>query len=383
LHIHTLPVISGSGINTLLTMTGLDKGRFEVELACAPGGALVDESVKRGIKFRPVRHFVQRVSPFNDLFALAELILLMRGEKYDIVHSHNSKAGFIGRLAARITRVPAIVHTIHGFAFHDIERPPRRALFRSLERFAAPMADKLIVISNPLREWGLGSGIGKPEQYVTIYSGIELGRFQADLDVEKIKRELGISPDDLVVGAVSKLWEGKGHRCLLRAARDVVDKIPGVKFLFVGEGYLRGELESLRDSLGLQDKVIFTGFRSDIPEITACFDIAVLASLFEGLGRVLLEAMAVGKPVIASRVGGIVDVVDDGLTGILVPPGDEKALVSALIRLLSDGDPRKRMGEAGKRKIDSRFSAKTMVNEIEKVYNELISGNRENAGDHD
>lgn len=373
LHIHTLPVITGSGINTLLTMTGLDKDRFDVEFACAPGGPLADEAVMQGIKFHPIRHFVQRVSPYNDIAALGELVSLMRKNKYDIVHSHNSKAGFIGRLAAKITRVPVIVHTIHGFAFHDQEKPPRRALFILLEKFAAPMADKLIVISNPLREWGLSLGIGKPEQYITIYSGIELDKFRTNIDVIKKKAEFGIGPGDKVVGVVSKLWEGKGHKCILQAAGEVVKKVHNVKFLFVGEGYLKDELENLADELGLKDKVIFTGFRTDIPEITACFDIALLVSLFEGLGRVLLEAMAMGKAVIASRVGGIIDVVDDGKTGILIPPGDKEALAQAMVRLLSDSDLAARMGKAGKEKIDARFSAKTMVKEIEKVYNELIS----------
>jgi len=148
--------------------------------------------------------------------------------------------------------------------------------------------------------------------------------------------------------------------------------VPNVKFMFVGEGYLRTELEALTQEMGLSDYVIFTGFRSDIPEITSIFDIALLASFFEGLGRVLLEAMVLSKPVIASRAGGIVDVVTDSETGILVPPNDSAALAQAMIKLLLDGDLRKRMGEAGRAKIDAKFSARTMVNQIQAVYEELI-----------
>lgn len=372
LHIHTLPVISGSGINTLLTMIGLSKNRYDVEFACAPGGPLADEVIEKGIKFHPIRNFVQRISIYDDLMALWELVWLIRQQRYDIIHTHNSKAGFIGRLAAGIAGVPIIVHTIHGFAFHEFEKVPRRRLFVWLERFAAKLADKLIVISEPLREWGLSLKIGKPEQYVTIYSGIEIDKFKVEVNVVEKKRQLGISPENKVIGVISKLWEGKGHRCILQAARNVIAKVPNVKFMFVGEGYLRKELEALTQQLGLGDYIIFTGFRTDIPQLTSIFDIAILASLFEGLGRVLLEAMALGKPVIATKVGGIVDVVDDGNTGILVPPNDPTALGEAIIRLLLDDDLRHKMGKAGEETIDAKFSAKTMVAQIQKIYEELL-----------
>lgn len=372
LHIHTLPVISGSGIHTLITMKGLDKSRYEVEFACAPGGPLIDAVVNQGIKFHPVKNFVQRVSICNDLMGLWQMVCLMRRRRYDIVHTHNSKAGFIGRLAAKIAGVPVIVHTVHGFAFHEFEKPPRQRLFIWLERLAARFADKLITVSEPLKQWGLRARIGRADKYITIYDGIEIDRFKLNFDIEKKRQEFGIKPEELVIGAVSKLWEGKGHRCILRAARDVVAKVPDVKFMFVGEGYLRKELESMTHQLGLNEYVTFAGFRRDVPEITAIFDVAVLASFFEGLGRVLLEAMALGKPVIASRVGGIVDVVDEGKTGIFVSPNDSAALAEAMIRLLSDGKLREKMGEAGKEKIGVKFSAGTMVAQIEKVYEELI-----------
>ncbi|RKY39317.1 MAG: hypothetical protein DRP72_00115, partial [Candidatus Omnitrophota bacterium] len=295
LHLHTLPVISGSGINVFLTMVGLDKEKYEVAFGCAPGGDLVNQVVKYGIRFRPIKHFVQEINLYHDLMALGELMLLMKSERYDIVHTHNSKAGFLGRLAARLVGVPIVVHTIHGFAFHEFEKPPRRILFILLEKFAANLADKLITISEPLKEWGLRLKIGKKEQYTTIYSGIEIEKFKIEIDVEKKKREFGINFDDLVVGVVAKLWEGKGHRDILIAAKEVVKEIPNVKFMFVGEGYLRRELEKLTQELELDNHVIFTGFRRDIPEITAIFDIAVLASYYEGMGRVLLEAMVLAK----------------------------------------------------------------------------------------
>ncbi|MBA7709862.1 putative glycosyltransferase EpsD [subsurface metagenome] len=321
----------------------------------------------------------------------------MRQKRYDIVHTHNSKAGFIGRLAAKIAGVPIIIHTIHGFAFHEYERPPRRILFILLERFAARLCDKLITISEPLKEWGLRLKIGRPEKYVTIYSGIEVEKFKVNINIDGKKKELGIKPNVKVIGVVAKLWEGKGHETVLEAAPQVIKKIPDVKFLFVGEGYLRDRLKARVRKLGLSDKIIFTGFRSDIPKITATFDVALLVSLFEGMGRVLLEAMVLGKPVVATKVGGIVDVVKasglegplawkEGETGILVPPGDADALAKAIVTILKDEELARRMGEAGKRRIDKRFTAKTMVKRISEVYEKLIESTDEhrwkNADEH-
>ncbi len=373
LHVHTLPVISGSGINTVITMNGLNKDKYSVGFACRPGGPLVDEVLKQGITFHPVKHLLQEVNIFSDLMALWELICLLKHNKYDIIHTHNSKAGFTGRLAAKLAGVPIIVHTIHGFSFHDFEKPQRQKLFIFLEKFAAHFADKLITVSEPLKNWGLRLGIGRLAQYITIYDGIEIEKFKADFDLEKKRMEFGIKPGELVVGIVSKLWEGKGLEDILKASQNVVSVVPNVKFMFVGEGHLRKKLENMNQELGLSAYVIFTGFRTDIPQINAIFDLAVLASLFEGLGRVLLEAMVLGKPVIATRVGGIVDVVDDGKNGILIPPGDHVALTTALITLLQDRQLRVKMGEAAKRKIDEKFSAQTMVKRIEDLYDELIS----------
>jgi len=372
LHVHTLPVISGSGINTLLSMAGLKGKGYKVDFACAPGGPLIDEAAKYGIGIRPIAHFVQPLHLYSDFMALVELCRVIRKGCYDIVHTHNSKAGFIGRLAARLCRVPVIIHTVHGFAFHDFEKPVRRQLFIFLERWASRWADKLIVISNPLRKWGLRVGVGKPEQYITIYSGIELRRFLVQSSGVSKRKELGIPPGHKAVGVVAKLWEGKGHECVLGAAARIVKEIPEVSFVFVGEGYLRKNLEARAKSLALEKNVIFTGFRTDIPEVTAAFDIAVLASYFEGLGRVLLEAMASGKAVVATRVGGIVDVVDDGVTGLLVEVGNAEALAQAIKRLLIDDNLRRRMGEAGRMKISEKFSAETMVGRIETVYEELL-----------
>ena len=205
LHVHTLPLVTGSGIHTLITLKGLDKSRYEVEFACAPGGALIERVGKLGIAFRPIKHFVQPVSPYNDLMALFELTSLIKKEGYQIIHSHNSKAGFIARLAGKIAGVPIIVHTIHGFAFHSFEKVFWRKLFVLLERFAARLADKLIVVSEPLKNWGLSLRIGSLKQYITIYDGIEINMFKGNFDIKALKQEFGIGPNNSLVGLVAKL----------------------------------------------------------------------------------------------------------------------------------------------------------------------------------
>lgn len=372
LHIHTLPVVSGSGIHTLITMQGLKDKGYIVEFACAPGGALVDEAIKSNIPFRPIRHFVQEINIFSDFMALTELVLLMRKERYTIVHSHNSKAGFLSRLAAKIAGVPVIVHTIHGFAFHEYERPPCRILFILLERLAARFAGRLITVSTPLKEWGLQLKIGKDKKYIVIPDGIEMERFNVRMDLNKKKQELGINPQDLVVGMVAKLWDGKGHYTILKAAPAIIKAVGNVKFLFVGEGYLRQDLERIVYEKGLEDYIIFTGFRNDIPELTAIFDVAVLVSFFEGLGRALLEAMVLEKPVVATNVGGIPEIVKDGVNGFLVPPENSHQLAGAIIRLLRDESLRKRMGREGRKMINERFLAEKMVGDIIGVYEELL-----------
>jgi glycosyltransferase involved in cell wall biosynthesis len=370
LHIHTLPIISGSGINTFLSMKGMDREVFKVDLACAPNGRLIELAKKGHIRVHTFKNLVQPIHPVKDLLSVIDLVSFLRRNYYHIVHTHNSKAGFVGRLAARIAGVPVVIHTVHGFAFHGQEPAWRQLLYRNLEKLAAHLCDRMIFISQPLIDWALKEGVTKKDKIVRIYSGIDLNEFQpATFDEEQRAREKwGIGPNDPVMGIVSKLWEGKGHEVLIKAFKDVKKDMNKAKLVIVGEGYLEDKLRSLTDTLGLTDSVIFTGFQSDVSEIIKVFDIAVLPSFFEGMGRVLLEAMAMEKPVVASRVGGIPDIVKDGINGFLTAPGDTKELGDALRKLLNDKGLAARMGEAGRKGVTAEFSADVMVNAIKDVY---------------
>jgi len=375
LHLHTLPVVSGSGINTYLTMKGTPADSFEVSMACSPGGRLNEIVREAGMHVYEVPNLVQPIHPWRDLLALFEILGILKREKIDLVHTHNSKTGFLGRLAGRLAGTPVVVHTVHGFAFHDSEPRWRQLLFRAMERMAAPWADHTIYISQPLIDWARRERIIAEGRYTKIYSGIDLESFHPynQEELRELRDELGIKETDRVIGFVSKLWEGKGHDVALQAMVQVVKSFPQARLLLVGEGSLEKKLKTSSHELGLENAVLFTGFRTRIAEMTSLCDLCILPSFFEGMGRVLIEAGACGKPVVASNVGGIPDVVKDGVTGILVPPGDPMSLSEGILRLLQDPELRERMGQAARQRINEKFSARTMVQGIVDVYNDCLS----------
>ena len=375
LHIHTMPIISGSGINTFLSMRGMDRRRFDSELLCAPGGPLIDLVRDTNMRVKTLKSLVQPLHPIKDLLALIKMTFFLKHHPYHIVHTHNSKAGFLGRLAAKLAGTPVIVHTVHGFAFHDQEPSWRQNLFRTLERLASRWCDKMIFISQPLIDWGLRERVVSENKTVKIYSGIELDRFSPVSEEAKTRtrEKWGIDQNERVIGIVSKLWEGKGHLDLIDAFKTIREQINNARLVIVGEGYLYEHLVKRVERLGLKDAVLFTGFQSDVSEIIATFDVSALPSHFEGMGRVLLEAMAMEKPVVASRVGGIPDLVQHGTNGFLVPPGDQEELAEALIKTLNDKGLAEKMGKAGRKMISENFSADHMAKSIEELYCSLLT----------
>ena len=371
LHVHALPVVSGSGINTFLTMRDVDRSRFDSELACAPGGKLESLVRRSGFCFHPFPNFVQPVDPVNDLAALARLTRFLLKRKYHIVHTHNSKTGFIGRLAGRLAQVPVVIHTVHGFSFHAQESALRRRIFCFLERMAAGWADRMIFISQPLIDWAWKEKIVRDAKKISkIYSGIETDKFAPVIETQKRanRRTWNIPADAFVIGIVSKLWEGKGHATLIEGFSLAASAVPGCRLVIVGEGPLRPELENLARRKGVEDKVVLTGFQREVAQMISMFDLAVLPSFFEGMGRVLLEAMAMGIPVIGSDVGGIPDLVRQGKEGLLISPGDPLALAEAIRAVASNPQMAKKMGDAGKKRVSEQFSARDMVRRIERVY---------------
>jgi glycosyltransferase involved in cell wall biosynthesis len=367
LHIHTLPVVSGSGINTFLTMHLSDKSKFISSLACKPNGKLETLVKTNGYKFFSIQNFSGPVNPIKDLKTIFELLKLLKKNNFDIIHTHNSKAGFLGRLAGKINGKVKIIHTVHGFSFHEKEKWYKRYMFLFLEKLAASWADHLIFISSPLIEWAKKENLIK-QNYSKIYSGIELDKFDTNKNKKELKQKFNISSNAFVVGEVAKLWDGKGHITILKAAKLLKNKITDLKILFVGEGNLRPILEKKIKEYDLENIVEITGFMNDVTEITSVMDIALLISDFEGMGRVILEAMACKIPVIGTKVGGIVDLIQNEKTGLLISPNNPKILADKILFLYNNPEIRQNLIKNAYKKINEKFTAKSMVKKINKIY---------------
>jgi len=312
------------------------------------------------------------VGLLNDLAALVRLYMVFRREEFDIVHTHTAKAGFIGRIAARLAGTPAVIHTPHGHDFYGYFGSLGSRIIIILERIAALFADKIAVLTGIEKIDMLKYHICAAGKIEIVNSGMDFSGFEKlDVDIVKKKSKFRIGPDDYAVGMIGRLESIKGFEYFIDSARIVLNSIPNTKFLIVGDGTLRSNLEKRSRRIGIEDKVIFTGWREDMPQIIAMLDVLVLASLNEAVGRVLLEAGIAGKPVVATAVGGIPEIVKDGETGILVPPRDPERMAGAVTGLLKDKERRRAMGCAAKEWIKSNYNKEKMVSEIGNMYKDL------------
>ncbi len=377
LHPITRLIVGGAQENTMLTAQLLNPARWQVDVLSGPQtgreGSLIETVRERGIPLIIEPSLVREVNPLQDLRALFRLARLMRQGRYTIVHTHSSKAGIVGRWAAKLAGVPIIVHTVHGWGHHDRQHPLIRAYYILLEKLTLPITDKLIVVSPLNTEKGLADGIGRPEHYTVIRSGIELERFgHPQVDRATTRAAWNIPLDAPVVGTVTRLSAQKAPLDFVRAAAQVAAAVPNVYFLVVGDGPLRAEVEQLARDLGISERLVLTGLRRDVPEQLAAMDIFALSSLWEGLPRVLPQAMASGLPVVATATDGSIEAVTDGENGFLVPPGQPAVLAESLIRLLRDPALARQMGEAGRHRV-AEFDVRTMVAQIDQLYQELLA----------
>jgi glycosyltransferase involved in cell wall biosynthesis len=376
LHVITRMIIGGAEWNTLYTCQLLNRSRYEPLLACGPEtgpeGSLIEVTEASEIPVFIVPDLIREIDPKRDFKALVQLIRLYRDLDVDIVHTHTSKAGILGRLAGRLAKVPVVIHTVHGFAFTAPLPKWQRQLYIALEKMAGRWCDALIFISKPLMAEAGKLGIGDPKTYAYIPSGIDIKAFQNSNNNgnREIKRQmLGLTDHIPVIGTVSRLVRDKGLELILEAAAQL--KAKGLKFhmVWVGDGPMRAELERMAQSLGVADRLSITGMCTDVPAWISCFDIFVLPTMWEGMGRVFLEAQAAGIPVIGTKVGGVPDVVRDGETGILIQPNDVKALAEMIELLITNAELRRRMGVAAAQfASNEQFQVEFMVRKIEEVY---------------
>lgn len=376
LHPITRLIIGGAQENTMLTAQLLDKTQWDVAIISGPQtgveGSLIEAVQEQGIPLTLEPTLVRELNPVKDLLAVFRLMRFMTQGGYTIVHTHSSKAGIVGRWAAKLAGVPVIVHTVHGWAHHDRQHPLLRAYYILMEKLTLPITDKLIVVSALNIEKGLQDGIGKASDYVVIRSGIELDRFgHPQVPRAATRQALGIPLDAPVVGTVTRLSPQKAPLDFVRAAGIVAQARPETYFVMVGDGPLHADVEALAAEVGIRDHLVLTGLRRDVPELMAAFDLFALSSLWEGLPRVLPQAMATGLPLVATATDGSAEAVIDGVNGLLVPPGEPAQLAQALIRLLNDPALAQQMGAAGRAQVDE-FSDKRMVAQIEALYRQLL-----------
>lgn len=307
-----------------------------------------------------------------DVVPLVHLFQLCRREKFDLVATHTSKGGFLGRLAARAARVPHVVYHAHAFFFNHMPHGPRRTFYVALERFAARFGDHIITVSEEHRQGAIGAGVDVAARMTTALNGIDLRPFAA-ADGAAARAALGFGPNDLLLGAVGRLAPYKGFEFLLRALPAVFEAHPQAQLLLCGDGPMEAELRAECDRAGVASRVHFLGFRRDIPALLAAFDVFVQPSEREGLSIALLEAAAAGRPAVACTITGNAEVVTHGDTGLLVAPADPEALAGALCAVLADAGARTRMGEAARRRAASLFGEERMVHENIVVYDRLVA----------
>jgi glycosyltransferase involved in cell wall biosynthesis len=389
LHVITRLIVGGAQENTMLTAALLNPARFDASVVSGPQtgseGSLIEEVHARGVPLTIEPALVREVHPVKDLLALVRLARFIRRGRYAIVHTHSSKAGILGRWAAWLaglagTPAPIIVHTVHGWGHHERQHPVVRRFYILLEQATQRITDRLIVVSPRNIEKGLADGIATLAKYVTIRSGVELDRFRQPIRPrEAVRAELGVPLDAAVVGTVTRLSPQKAPLDFVETAAQVAAQRPGVHFVVVGDGPLRAEVEAQVAAAGLAEQIHLTGLRRDVPDLLHSFDVFALSSLWEGLPRVLPQAMAAGLPIVATAVDGNAEAVEDGVNGLLTPPGDSQAMAAALLRLLDDLALAAKMGAAGRERAEE-FGARKMVDDIAALYEALLTNVSHGSG---
>ena len=339
---------------------------YEVSFCCSPGEGL-DRLEEEGFDVYRI-HVSRSYNIFSHTVSLIRLYRLMRGEDFDIVHTHTPVAGLLGRIAAKIAGVPWIVYTAHGFYFHEDMRGPVRGIMRSIERFGALLSSLVFVQSGEDLEEAVKSRIAPPEKLVHIGNGVDpslFGREVNEAAASAVREELGIEGGP-VIGFTGRIVREKGAVEFVKAAGIISRTLPDAMFIMIGaplesdrDGCL-AEIEALISSEGLTGRLVMTGYRKDVPVILSLLDLFTMPSYREGMPRSLLEAMASGLPVVATDIRGCREEVADGENGFLVPPRDHYALGEAALKILSDDDLSARMGVTGRKRVDDLFDERAV-----------------------
>ncbi|MBD3291444.1 MAG: glycosyltransferase, partial [Armatimonadia bacterium] len=358
-------------------LLGLPADRFEqtavVSTLRTPGFA---EDIERfreaGVRVEVVE-MVREVDRERDLRAYRELRDFFRANQFDIIHTHSSKAGILGRFASWRSHNRALrVHSPHAFSFEMDYTPFRKWLFLTAERIAGRLTNLLVRTCEGERQVAVRNRIVPPSRAAVVRTGVDLKRFHPQSEAHRIREDLDLPERHRVVGTVGAIVEQKGHRALVEAAPLVIDEMPHTTFVVVGSGMLREELEARVAELGLGRRFRFLGHRDDVPRLLATFDLFVMPSLWEGMPYALVEAMAVGVPVVGSDIPGIADIVRPRETGRLAPPGDPAALAETIITALSEDGQSATMAQTAREMVVEEHSRERMLGSLAAVYERLM-----------
>ncbi len=377
-------ILGGAQENTLLTVRGLhENSDYEVTLvtgpALGPEGELIEAARKFGVEPVILDELRREIKPWADLKSLFKLYSHFKNNNYDLVHTHSSKAGILGRWAALMARVPLIVHTIHGLPFHKYQSKPEYWLYSRLEKYTSYFTDKIITVCDRMAEKAQAVGVAPKSGFQTVYSGMELEEFLEvpppdSKQAQKLRKEWGYSKEEFVIGKIARLFHLKGHKYCLPAFQKVAEKKPEARLLLVGDGILRDKLEKQAAELGIREKVQFAGLvpYRQIPEMLTVMDCLVHTSLREGLPRVIPQAQAAGRPAVSYAIDGAPEAIDDGETGFLVPPKSIDKLAESLLTLANNQELREQFAEAAKDWVVPRYRWQYMAKKTISCYNRLF-----------
>ena len=375
-HVITRMIVGGAQETVLLSAALSDPELVLPVVLCGPQtgaeGSLLPKARDRGVRVVVVPQLVRQPAPLQDLAVVPALARRLRAERIDIVHTHSSKAGIVGRLAARAARLP-VVHTVHGWSFHDGQSTAVQRVAIALERATAPLAARLLVVAEADRLKGLRAGVGKPDQYRLIRSGLELSLYAPDPATRReVRAELALPQDALIVGSVNRLSPQKDPLTLLRAVAPLLRARSDARLLMVGDGPLRADVEAALATEQVRAQVLLLGLRDDVPRLLTAMDIFVSASRWEGLPRTILQATATGLPVVATAVDGVVDLLRHEHTGLLAAPGDARGLGDGLARLTDAPELGRTLAARAAQRLPE-FDARTMADQTARLYEEVLS----------
>lgn len=355
-----------------------DRDKFEISLACPEQGPLMRDLKGKGVRLIPL-YMARDIKFVDDARSFRAIFRLLASEKWDLVHTHCSKAGFMGRISARMLSVPGKIYTPNSWYFDEPLPEIKKRFYIFLERFAAYFGDRIVTVTNEERSDIISKRISSPSKIVTIHDGIDTANLHLE-DAGPLRKRYSIPEGNKVVGMIARLVSQKDPCTFVRLAGEVTKEIPNVTFVMVGDGPLRKAVEALKEKYGLGNRLILTG-ECDIDREFNMFlslvDISVLTSLYEGLPLIALQSMYLKKPLMITQVRGIREVIESGKNGFIVPIGRLDVMKTVIVKLLKDEDKMKRVGLEAHRTVEERFTAGRMAAKYEELYLTLAGRARE------